>query len=325
MNDEERCLVGTKYKRQGNIAATELGYELVSGEIKEERMKAWKTYIQQHPNAMMYCFRGGSRSQISQGWLYENFKLSIPRLEGGYKAFRNYLIEAIDPSAITEKPIILGGYTGTGKTILLNKLNNQIDLEGLANHRGSSFGCHVTAQPTQINFENNLAYALIQQQAKEYNHFVFEDESAHIGRCYIPKPLFEYITKGELVILEQPTEKRIQIILDQYVVEAQKEYVQKADNIEVGMKQWLVYIVGSMTRLKKRFGEERTKTLIESVEKAFEKQITTGEVSGHEEWISICLKEYYDPMYQYQMEKTTKKIIFRGNEREVFEFLKNKG
>ena len=220
------------------------------------------------------------------------------------------------------KPIILGGYTGSGKTILLNRLNNQIDLEGIANHRGSGFGRHVSPQPTQINFENNLAYELIQKQAKGYKHILLEDESAHIGKCYFPKPLFHYITTGDLVIIEQPIEKRIEIILDEYVVQSQKEYIQSAINTELGMMQWFEYIVESMTKLKKRFGDEHIKIVLDYVRQAFETQLVTGSVDGHKNWIYLWLNNYYDPMYKYQIEKTTKKIIFRGNENEVFEFLK---
>ena len=324
MNNEERHLVGIQYKKKGDVAATELGYQLVSGEVKEERIQAWKTYLEQHPDAMMYCFRGGSRSQIAQQWIEENLKLSIPRLEGGYKAFRNYLIEALEPASISVKPIILGGYTGSGKTILLNRLQNQIDLEGIANHRGSSFGRHVTEQPSQIDFENNLAYTLIQKQAKGYKHIILEDESRNIGRCFLPKPFYEYIRNGDLVIIEQEMEYRVKIILDEYVVASQKEHIETTDNVEEGMNQWFEYIVGGMVKLRKRFGVERVQILVDAVQKAFDKQLLTGSVTDHENWIHMCLKEYYDPMYQYQIENTTKNIIFRGNENEVFEFLKQK-
>ena len=174
MNDKERHLVGTAYKKSGNEAATKLGYSLVSGTIKEERMKAWKDAIQANPNALLYCFRGGSRSQISQEWLDES-GINIIRLKGGYKAFRNYLLAEIEKAPQQFKPTIIGGRTGSGKTILLKKIQNSIDLEGLANHRGSAFGRKITPQPAQIDFENALAYELIQKVDQGFNKLVFED------------------------------------------------------------------------------------------------------------------------------------------------------
>ncbi len=324
MDDEQRCLVGTMYKEKGNEEATKLGYELVSGDIKAKRIQDWKDFLTKHPNAILYCFRGGSRSRIAQEWIYENLNLSIPRIDGGYKAFRNYLIDSLDPETMSMKPIILGGYTGTGKTIILNKLNNQIDLEGLANHRGSGFGRHVTEQPTQIGFENDLAYDLIQKQAKGYKHLIFEDESVHIGRCYIPRPLFEYISSGELVVIERSFDQRVQIILDEYVVAAQKEYIDSVNDFKTGMNLWYDYIVESMLKIKKRFGEERINKVLGLVKVAFDTQFLNGSVDGHRAWISIWLSDYYDAMYQYQLEKTTKVTVFKGDEQQVIDFLNQK-
>ena len=321
MNNEERALVGTMYKQEGNSAATELGYELVSGEVREARTKAWGDFLEQYPNALLHCFRGGQRSQIAQQWVWEVFHNEIPRLEGGYKAFRQYLMEALKPENIRMKPIILGGYTGGGKTILLHKLRNHIDLEGLANHRGSSFGRHATPQPTQINFENDLAYALIQTDAKGFQHMILEDEGSHVGQCYLPKPLCEYFNTGQLVILEETLENRVNITLQEYVVEAQQEHIEAEQDYEMGMEAWLAYITASMTRLKRRLGGARLQELLLSVEEAYKTQQTTGDVSGHAKWIEIFLKDYYDPMYQYQIDNNTKDIIYRGNTTEVFDFL----
>ncbi len=324
MNDEERRLVGIKYKNAGNEKATALGFQLVSGEIKDARIQAWKDFYDANPNALFYCYRGGSRSRIAQQWMQETYNLDIPRLDGGYKAFRNYLIDALAPESVTMTPLILGGYTGSGKTILLNKLKNTIDLEGLANHRGSSFGRHATPQPSQINFENNLAYKLIQNQNKGYQHMLLEDEGVHVGSCYIPRPLFEYFDTGNLVILDVSLERRTEITLDEYVTEAQKEYIELTGSIETGMEQWLEYIIASVTRLKKRLGGDRLKTMLDLIDTAHKEQLRTGSIELHKTWIYLFLKEYYDPMYQYQIDNNVKTIVFRGNEDEVLEYLKEK-
>ena len=98
---------------------------------------------------------------------------------------------------ISEKldTLILGGRTGSGKTLLIHQLENSIDLEGLANHRGSSFGEFTTAQPSQIDFENELAYALIKHDAMNKGVLIVEDESRNIGRINIPKPIFDNLYK----------------------------------------------------------------------------------------------------------------------------------
>lgn len=322
MDDEERRLIGIKYKNAGNEKATALGYQLVSGDIKKTRLQGWKDFYDAHNDALFYCYRGGSRSRIAQEWMQEEYSLDIPRLEGGYKAFRNYLIDALNPENITMKPLILGGYTGSGKTILLKKLATTVDLEGIANHRGSSFGRHATPQPSQINFENKLAYKLIQNQANGFQHMLLEDEGVHVGSCYLPKPLFQYFDTGNLVLLDVPLDRRTEITLDEYVTEAQKEYIAIAGDYDIGMEQWLEYITSSVTRLKKRLGGDRLKTILTMINDAHEKQLQSGDIELHKVWIHLFLKDYYDPMYQYQIDTNTKEIIFRGNEDEVYEFLK---
>ena len=199
MSIEERHLVGIKYKEEGNAEAVNLGHSLVSGEVKEARIKAWTDFITNHPDAMLYCFRGGQRSQISQEWLIRNGR-EIVRLKGGYKAFRNWLMQETENAVEQFKPIVLGGRTGSGKTILLNRLKNAIDLEGLANHRGSSFGRDITPRPTLINFENALAYELIQKLDRGFEHLVFEDEGKCAGRLYLPKTLAEHLSKAPLYL-----------------------------------------------------------------------------------------------------------------------------
>lgn len=321
MNDEERRLVGIRYKEKGNCEAVKLGHQLVSGKVKQERINAWIQQLNKYPNSYLYCFRGGLRSQICQEWIKETTGSNIPRLSGGYKDFRNYLIEELDPNKQKTTPILLGGCTGVGKTILLNKLKNTIDLEGIAHHRGSSFGRYLKEQPTQINFENNLAYELIKHKDKGYKHLIIEDEGFHIGKCYIPKPLANYLNSGDLVLLEIPFEERVTNTLNEYVIASQADYINFYGN-EQGLIEWFNYISNSIKRVKKRLGGEHFKHVLESFERAYKEQINTGDIDMHRNWIEIMLKDYYDPMYQYQIKKTTNKIIFKGNTKEVYEYLK---
>ena len=122
MNDEERHQVGICYKEQGQAAAIARGHKLVCGPIKEARIAAWKSFVEKNPNALIYCFRGGMRSQLAQEWAEQAVEREIPRLEGGYKAFRNYLLDELEQENYPYTALRLGGYTGSGKTILLKKI-----------------------------------------------------------------------------------------------------------------------------------------------------------------------------------------------------------
>jgi len=321
MNDEERHLVGIRYKEKGNEEATKLGYELVSKKIKEMRINAWKSQLEKRPDSILYCFRGGSRSKISQEWIKESLNKEILRLEGGYKAFRNYLLEQLEPLKQLSKPIILGGCTGSGKTILLNKLENSVDLEGIANHRGSSFGNQITPQPTQINFENNLAYELIRHRKKNYSYMVLEDEGKNVGRRFLPKQLAEYFSQGDLVVLEETFEKRVNITFEEYIIESQAIFT-KTYGEDIGLQNWSEYIKMSIEKIKRRLGGEGYNIIMQLFLESFKKQQLLGECNPHKNWIEVLLKDYYDPMYNYQLKNNTKKVIFKGNDKEVLLFLK---
>ena len=122
MSDSERELIGTCYKNKGQEQAVALGHELVQGEIKQARLDAWLEFIKNNPNGALYCFRGGMRSQITQEWIYEASGINYPRIKGGYKALRRFLIDETDRIMGQVTPIVIGGQTGCGKTLLLDQL-----------------------------------------------------------------------------------------------------------------------------------------------------------------------------------------------------------
>jgi len=293
----------------------------VEGEVKRSRVAAWLKLISRQPETVIYCFRGGLRSQLAQQWIERESDIKIQRLAGGYKAFRNYLIEQLDPSNIPAIPLIVGGRTGSGKTLLLHKLNNFVDLEAIANHRGSAFGRFITPQPRQIDFENRLAYALIRQTYLGNKYMVLEDEGSHIGRCYIPPKLVSHFRGDNLILLEIPLEQRIQIIFDEYVVRSQASY-SEAYGLEDGMFRWFAEMNRGVERIKKRLGDERMGRVKKLLESAYKKQLTAGGGDGHKRWIEILLCEYYDAMYDYQLSKKSKSIMFKGGADEVLDFLR---
>lgn len=318
LEDKERHLVGTKYKEEGNAAAVKLAKELIQMQGQNERILKWKKYLKQNHNALLYCFRGGQRSGISQAWLKE-VGIDITRLKGGYKAFRNYLMEESLKISASSQTVILGGRTGSGKTILLQSFENMIDLEGLANHRGSSFGNFAIQQPAQIDFENNLAYKLIQHHHKNFKHLVIEHESQNIGRSFMPKQVYENLMDGELIILETPLEKRVAITFDEYITQALKRYALIYQ--EDALTEWAKDTKQNLDKMKKRLGHEKYCEFKNIFEDALYHHLKTGDKEKYKLFIKKMLIEYYDPMYDYQIKKSKIKIIFRGNEKEILEFL----
>ncbi len=320
MTDDERHKVGVCYKQHGNEAAVKLGHKLVDESNRTPRIEAWSAFMDAHPDALLYCFRGGMRSKISQQWLHDNGR-NITRLKGGYKAFRRYLIDFMDsvPQRFTEagiQSIVLAGRTGSGKTQLLPMLAHTIDLEGLAHHRGSAFGRHATPQPTQINFENNLAMSLIRFFETQAKQLIIEDEGRNIGAVNLPKELFEFLKSGERIVLETPLEERIAITLDEYVVQAQQEYA--------GVNDWQAFMLAALARIQKRLGGERYQRVLKQFEDALAYQLEHDSYEHHQKWIETLLVEYYDPMYDYQMQKRQDAVAFSGDMQAVQDYLKSK-
>jgi tRNA 2-selenouridine synthase len=321
MDDRERELVGTTYKREGNEAAVELGHRLVSGSVKEERMRRWRSFVQENPQACIFCWRGGQRSEIVQRWLYEAYSLEVPRLEGGYKAFRNYLIAESLRLAAKKRIVVLGGRTGSGKTILLAELEDSIDLEALAMHRGSAFGRYASAQPPQIAFENALAYELITLDSRAFERVVVEDESRNIGQRYIPPEIFAIFQQAPVVIVHRSLEERVEISYREYVLFAQADYDKALERGEIPYG-WYETMRHNFKRIEKRLGNERYTRLSRIFEEAWEYQCKRGDPSAHKGWIAALLKEYYDPMYDYQIEKKRERVVFEGGAEDVLDYLR---
>jgi len=200
-------------------------------------------------------------------------------------------------------------------------LENTVDLEAIANHRGSSFGRQISVQPTQIDFENRLAWALIQHREAGHRHMILEDEGRHIGRCFLPRPLSFRFEQAPVIHLEIPFDERVQITFDEYVTAAQAAYAEAFG--ETGLFQWLEDLQGSLQRIRKRLGGERMKRVSLSMQSAFDQQQATGDASLHKQWVEFLLREYYDPMYDYQLEQKQQKIVFAGDARAVREYLLN--
>lgn len=316
MLDDERHQVGECYQTQGQAQAIALGHQLVDGDIRQQRIAAWQAFIMQQPQAMLYCFRGGLRSRISQAWLAET-GIDVVRLAGGYKAFRQYLINSLEQTAqqLYSNQLqawVIAGRTGSGKTQLLNRLAVSVDLEGLAQHRGSTFGGHAWPQPSQIDFENQLAYRLIALAAQASPHRVFEDEGRNIGSVHLAANLFNAIKSGKRVLLTTCYEERRANIWQEYVIAAQQEY----DNFDT----WQNHMQMRFQRIAKRLGGLGYAKVCRAFEHACLQQQTQADWAGHYLWIDQLLSDYYDPMYDYQLKRYPQPYVIEGTADELSEF-----
>ena len=320
IDNQEREEIGIRYKEQGQEEAIKLGHQLVQGSTKSQRIAHWQNFFEQHPQAVLYCFRGGMRSKISQQWIYEQTGIIYPRIKGGYKAMRRFLIDELEVSAQKINPVMIGGRTGIGKTLLLNKINQQIDLEGIFHHRGSVFGNHVTPQPSQIDIENKLSIELLKLRNENHLNIALEDEGTNIGSRDIPTVLFSKMKQSPLILLEASISERVEITFQEYIIESLAEH-QQHNGDDAGFNSWAEQLQTSIDKIQRRLGGVRYKEIKEILTDAIEQQSSTGNSEHHKDWIKVLLADYYDPMYDYQLEKNASKVLFRGTAEEIEQYL----
>jgi tRNA 2-selenouridine synthase len=268
--DEERAIVGTAYKQASREVAVNRGLEIFGPKMKvlaDEAKKIHKGNI-----FLVHCWRGGMRSG-TVAWLLELYGFKVYVLRGGYKAFRR---NALDSFGIERKIAILGGKTGSGKTLILKALvakgEQVIDLEGLAHHKGSSFGAlGEKAQPTQEMFENSLYMSL----CKTDNNRVLwiEDESNMIGTKVIPKVFFTRMRSSPVFFLDIPFDVRLDYLTEVYG------------------KFALGDLKEAISRITKKLGGQHAKAALEAMD--------NGDLKTA---FGICLA-YYDKTYEYGKSK----------------------
>lgn len=318
MSDDERHQVGIRYKNNGQQSAIELGHQLVNGDIKQQRVEAWQAFMHANPNAVLYCARGGLRSQLSQNWLAEA-GIECPKVEGGYKSLRGFLYQYLMDYSANNRFTILSGMTGTGKTEIIQQLATGVDLEGAANHKGSSFGRPLDGQPAQINFENRIALDILKldDQLPE-TKIVLEDESRNIGARHLPHYFADCMAQSSFVVIEMDFEERLERLWQEYVVERYLKTM--AFFGSAGEQEFSNYLRESLLRVQKRLGGLRTKELLASMDSAITIQHQDN-FASHRHWLAALTAEYYDPMYSYQLEKKKELVVFSGSRGEVIEWL----
>lgn len=249
-DNEERAQVGTKYKNAGKDAAVLLGLTLVGPKLADF-VKQSKKLNPQDKEVLVHCWRGGMRSS-SFAWLLDTAGLTASTLVGGYKAYRNAVLASF---AGPHNLIILGGKTGSGKTDILKELARQgeqiIDLEGLANHKGSSYGAiGQLPQPTTEQFENGLFTQLRQlnrNAGPSTRRIWLEDESRSIGSCFVPMPLWQQMRTAPVAFIDVPKACRIQRLVTEYA------------DIDHNL------LIEATERIRKRLGGKATKEALEAL------------------------------------------------------------
>ncbi|UTA48198.1 tRNA 2-selenouridine(34) synthase MnmH [Simiduia sp. 21SJ11W-1] len=313
LDDEQRTIIGTRYKQQGQDAAIAVGWELATDAIKAERLARWLAHVKAHPTGYLYCFRGGLRSRLTQQMLAEAGN-PYPLVTGGYKAMRRFLIDELDKNTARAPLVLVSGRTGSGKTLLLKQLSRFIDLEGLARHRGSAFGRQITPQPTQIDFENALSIALLKKlNSAPATPIFIEDEGKLIGRVSMPLPFKARMEQAPLAVLETPIETRIDIALADYVTEAWPAYLDHfAQDTSAAECAFRAHILDNLARIRKRLGAARHQQLHQQFDQALSHFFSHGDASQFRSGIELLLTDYYDPMYDYQKSQRQGREIFRG-------------
>ena len=263
--DEERKEVGTAYKQQSREAAIKIGLDFFGVKMKSMVETA---ELLNSKTVLVHCWRGGMRSG-AVAWLLDMYGFKVYTLAGGYKTFRNWVLKQFDKDYNLK---ILGGYTGSGKTVVLQELKNKnypvIDLEGLANHKGSAFGAiGEKPQPSQEMFENLLATELFKKGSAS-NETWLEDESQRIGRLLIPNSFWEKMRASPVYFLDIPFEERLNYLVTTYGSFGKTELIE------------------SIERIQKRLGGLEAKTAINFINEG-----------NTLESFSILLK-YYDKLYQ---------------------------
>lgn len=318
LDDRQRQMVGTEYKRAGQQAAVDLGWRLATPDVRAQRLAAWSDFIQRHPGGYLYCFRGGLRSHTTQQLLRAE-GIDYPLVEGGYKAMRNFLLEELDQQCAHLPTIVIAGHTGSGKTELIQRARRSLDLEGIARHRGSSFGRTGREQPAQIDFENRVSIDLLKLAQSPGPVFV-EDESRLIGRCFLPPVLQQALQAAPRVLVEESVGARAQRIVRDYVAEALPRFTDSEAEPAQALGEELR---GNLARIRKRLGGLRYRQLDEQLREANRELARSGDADAYIPVVTALLRDYYDGSYEYQMKKREGEVLFRGSFAEVFDWLVN--
>jgi tRNA 2-selenouridine synthase len=275
-DNKEREIVGIKFNKEGRLPAILEGLKHTGPELLSKLEQSLK--IAKRGKLLVHCWRGGMRSE-AMAWLFSLGDLEVNVLDGGYKSYRSYVLDNLSEK---RKMIVLGGMTGSSKTLILRYLKSSgrqvIDLEKLANHKGSAFGAlGESPQPTSEQFGNMLFNDC--QQLDSNLPFWVEDESRNIGLVFMPDPFYFKIQEAPTIVLVMGMNNRLPRLLEEYSAypaESLKE---------------------SVLKISKRLGGDKTRDAINAIE-----------TDDFAKAIEIVLY-YYDKAYMYGLKKKNSKNV----------------
>jgi tRNA 2-selenouridine synthase len=277
-DDAGRAAVGTRYKKEGRVPAIVEGLRHSGPEMSKKLQEAVK--LAKQAELLIHCWRGGMRSE-AMAWLFSLADINVKLLNGGYKSYRNHVLDCLSEK---RKVIVLGGMTGSSKTHILRSIKNLnyqvVDLEGLANHKGSAFGS--LGQPPQPSTEQfgNLLFDKWRSTSKDEPVWV-EDESRNIGSVFLPDQFYFNMQQTPAIILMMDIKTRLPRLMEEY-----SQYPPEL-------------LISSILRITKRLGGDNTRDAISAVE--------DGDISKA---IEISLY-YYDKAYMYGLKKKSEQnLIF---------------
>jgi tRNA 2-selenouridine synthase len=277
LSNEERVIVGTLYKKKGKDLAFIKALKYSGPNMADFVTKARRIAV--NKKILVHCWRGGMRSS-SMAWLFNAAGLEANILEGGYKAYRNHIRDSF---AKTTNIVVLGGFTGSGKTEILqylSKTHKVIDLEKMAHHKGSAFGfIGQKKQPTTEQFENNLGEKWLNLNGD--NELWLEDESRNIGSVYLPEIIYDKIRNSQVIFIDLPKEERIKRLVKEYS----------------GFDNELIKI--SLNKIHKRIGGQNHKIALSALK---ENDFYT---------IAKISLTYYDKAYIFGLNKRNIKKVYK--------------
>ena len=216
LSNAEREMIGTMYKQKSKFEAKKLGASIVSKNISDH-LKDYLYNKNRDWLPLVYCWRGGQRS-YALATILDQIGWKVEVVDGGYKSFRKHISEFLNRNINRYYLILLTGNTGTAKTKVLNlieKRNGQtIDLESLANHKGSVFGSQGQKQPSQKLFETLIYDKLVNLKTNE--PIFVEAESNKIGNLHIPKEFWKLMKSAPQIELSATVEKRAKFLVEEY-------------------------------------------------------------------------------------------------------------
>lgn len=325
--NEERAEIGSIYKKSGRDAAITRGLELVSGATQEKRILDWQEAGAGRKTYTFSCFRGGLRSKYASRWISDRSRtdlgITVRQVEGGAKALRKKLLECLTSAQV---PLLaVSGPTGSGKSKLLRKLAlhasveksvafEVLDLEAIAEHKGSSFGRILdVTQPSQATFENRLALAFWGTSSL----YLVEDESQSIGSVWLPKIFKEKLRHAPMVRVQESLESRFQEIFSEYVSEPLLAGVER--------ERLLEHYLQALARIGKKLGGKLSQTLEAAIQIAFAYTSDSDpDADLHRDWIIPLLTEYYDKLYAYSASRNARELLFEGTRKECEEWIRTR-